>query len=141
MSEKEPKLPRLYDNCNNCEEDYDLTPDNCALFMYDAEPDCNYMYCHCPNCSSNFIMFIGVDTALNAVRHGIDPEVARFAPDKIKKARLDLLGIELVQPKKLTDRQEGYVHRLGEIVSRMSAHDLMEEMLLPNDYRPHNPRT
>ena len=110
MSEREPtpekRLPRLFDNCNNCEQDYDLEPNNAKLYMYDAEPDCNYLYCTCTHCQSNFIMFVGMDTVLNAIRHGIDPRAEKYAPDKIKNARLKLLGIELIEPVEITARHE-----------------------------------
>jgi len=144
MSEQEQtpekKYPRLYDNCNDCEQDYDLTPENTSLHLHEVNDDCDYARMTCDHCQRPWIMFgLSEDFVLNAVRHGIDPEFRKFPDNKVLTARLGQLGITLAQQHELTPRHELLISVFEETLQNCPD-DMLFDLITDENIQPYPPR-
>lgn len=105
--EHERQARPIYDDCSNCEQRYQLTPDNTAGRIYPKQAECSYLLCVCPNCNNKTRIFCNDVTfevaALNDI-HIFDDEP--FADDNVYSDWLELKGIELPKSYELTDRHE-----------------------------------
>jgi hypothetical protein len=114
MSEQEPrKEQHLTDCCDNCEQDYDLTPNNTALRKFNKKPECNYLYTIHADCSNPTIIFIGSETTEVALEAGI-PFVEDDYPEEEEYDRwLKVNEIELIKEHELSPRQENFIKYFG----------------------------
>jgi hypothetical protein len=137
----EKKLSRLFDNCNNCEEDYDLTPDNTTLHLHEVNPDCNFLRMTCDHCDSTWVMFgIGEDTAISAMDHGIDPIIEKYPNETIVKRRMGMLGLTMIEPVEITARHEALVGRFGETLQNCPDELLYAFITDENEQKPYPQR-
>lgn len=118
--EREPKEPTLKDNCMHCNTVYPITCENAALFVFTRKADCNYLQTECTNCGGDTRLFMqdGGDTAQKARQLGITEIVTDYPPDNIYQSFLKVFGIELIQEKELTPRQENRVKYLGFLLAK-----------------------
>lgn len=113
----EKKQPPLWDNCDNCSTDYELTPKNTAARLYPKQEECSYLFCVCPNCNFRTRIFCGPETLEQAATLGIEIHADEmYAEPDIYHSWLDLNGIELPKTYELTNRHEAIVRRFGEII-------------------------
>lgn len=108
------KQRRLTDNCDNCNQDYELTPENTELYYYITQDDCTHLLCTCPNCNYKTRIFIGDETFGQAVENGIEPIVKKNAPQGIYEKWLELNGVQLPPTYELTNRHEATVRKFGD---------------------------
>lgn len=121
MSEKQNSPERqpkpLHNNCNQCGEDYALTPETAEMHLHKVNPDCDHMLMHCPHCGSKTALFgLSEDTIQRAIDSGIDPEFHKYPNDSLLALRLGYLGIELVKPHDLSPRHEQLIERFGQVL-------------------------
>lgn len=113
--EQQPKP--LHDNCNGCNEDYDLTPETAELHLHKVNPDCDHLLMSCPHCGTKTALFgINEDTIQRAIDTGIDPEFHKYPNDSLLKMRLGYLGIELVRPVELSPRHEKLIDQFETVI-------------------------
>ena len=140
-SSAERESHRLFDNCNNCEQDYDLTPENTSMHLHEVNPDCDYVRMTCDHCKHNWIMFgLSEDFVKRVVEHGIDPEMRKYPRDDVITARLGQLGIELVQPVEITPRHELLISTLAETLQNCPDELLYDFITDENTNKPYPPR-
>lgn len=82
-----------HDNCNHCQQDYDLTVENAHLQLFLREPEYTFILAHCPHCDTWTRMFIGLDTACALVSK-LPIYVDVVAPDVIKASHKKLFGTQ-----------------------------------------------
>lgn len=109
--EREPsneKVRPLKDNCNNCKKNYRLTMENAYVIHYEQKAECDHMICKCPRCDFVTMIFLAADgdTMDRARENLININNLDWPSEKVYQTWLKLMGIELIQPKELTPRQE-----------------------------------
>jgi hypothetical protein len=114
MSEQEPNREQhLVDCCDNCGQDYDLTPNNTALRKFNKKPECNYLYAVHTECNQHTIIFVGDETTEVALVAGI-PFVEDDYPEEEEYERwLEANGIELIKEQEISPRQENFIKYFG----------------------------
>lgn len=110
--DKKPKF--LTDNCDGCQTDYKITPDNGKIVHHAEQPECDYIICSCPNCNYRTMIFINDTTFEHGVRTGLDLEVNKYADENTYKWWTEVKGIQLVKTYELTDRHEAIIRKFGE---------------------------
>lgn len=114
------KVRPLKDNCNSCKKNYRLTMDNAYVVHYDKKPECDHMMCKCPRCDFVTMIFLSPngDTMERAKENLISINKLDWPSEKIYSTWLRLMGIELVEPNELTQRQERIVEYLGNLLEK-----------------------
>ncbi len=107
------KNPHLYDNCDHCEEDYDLTPENTAIRMFTKKPECDYVFAVCPHCSGRTRIYPQTTTLEALISIGITPVIDDYPDQEEYLSFCHVYGIELIEPKELTPRQDRYINNHG----------------------------
>ena len=139
--ESQERLPRLYDNCDKCEEDYDLTPDNTTIHLHEVNPDCNFMTMTCDHCSSGWLLWHPRSEVVeNAVNHGIVPERHRYPSENILNRRLEFLNVELVKPVEITQRHEKLIGSFATTLANCPDELLYDFITDENTNKPYPPR-
>jgi hypothetical protein len=112
--DKEKRPQYLTDNCDRCEETYDITPSNGKIVHHANQPECDYIHCTCPHCEYQTMIFIGDNSFEQGVNSGLDVQVNKFASVETHAWWMQIKGI--VEPKtyELTDRHEALVKKFGE---------------------------
>lgn len=127
--ERSPKEPKpLKDECNNCGEKYKLKPTNALVIEYSQKPECNHIICQCPNCQTNTEIYLaGNDTIERARDTGLTIATLEWPSDDVFGRFCEAYGIELLEPKALTPREEKIVD---------FAHYLMQSEVTVMDFMP-----
>lgn len=127
--EEEPRNPHLVDCCDNCEQDYDLTPNNTALRKFNKKPECNYLYTIHTECSNPTIIFIGSETTEVALEAGI-PFVEDDYPEEEEYDRwLKVNEIELIKEQELSPRQENFIKYFGYLLKNNLFDPIMDKFI------------
>lgn len=129
----EKKKNALTDNCDNCSEDYDLTPDNTVVLHYTVDTKMDNLICHCPHCKYRTRIFIGKDTLDQAVSFGIQLNVNKYAHPTIVSDYEGLYGMKPVETYELTNRHEAIIHKFGKTVLAMPDQMLYDGFHDPTD--------
>lgn len=127
--EKNPeKKPKLKDNCNACGKNYRITPDNAAWFDYSQKPEVRVIVCKCTHCEFVTTIYCPeTSNTLDVAREmGIQGETRDWPSDNVLNNFYELIGLELIEPRAITPRQEKLVSFVGWL--------LEEELLKPDDF-------
>lgn len=111
--EKEPKPRKLYDTCENCDEDYDLTPKNAGVMIYSKQKECSYCIAVCPHCNNQTRIFVSEEVLNEIIEYGLPMAMQEYADDNIYSDFLDAYEITLPKQHELTPRQEKLVNNTG----------------------------
>lgn len=111
--EKEPQRKRLFDICDNCDEEYDFKPDNAGIMIYSKQPDCNYCLSKCPYCYTKARIFISQEVLMELMEYGLPMAMQEYADDNIYSDFLDAYEITLIKERELTPRQTRLVENTG----------------------------
>lgn len=111
MTERAPKnpeeeLPPIYEQCPNCDQEYAHAEDNTKLFLFDKQPECNYVACRCPECRDTAIYLIDLSWAASVIKRGVPVKAEDYASDDVYDMWLRYKGIELPKTHELTPRHE-----------------------------------
>lgn len=110
--EQQPKP--LYDNCGNCEQDYELTSENSIVQLYSKQTECSFLFCICPNCSYKTRIYINPYTVTRAQELGIEVvDSEPYAPQPIYDEWCEVKGIELPKTYELTNRHEQIIGKFA----------------------------
>lgn len=135
---KKPKP--MFDDCNHCSKKYQITAINAKLHLFEKQPDCNFIYCTCSHCQGTTKMFIDDYTVEQGIGNGLPVSLEDYADDTTYKQWLQVKGIELVQPRDITDRHERAIAALGQTLRSIPSDMFWEEMNSPHDYKPYPQR-
>ena len=92
MTERAPKnpeeeLPPIYEQCPNCDQEYAHAEDNTKLFLFDKQPECNYVACRCPECRDTAIYLIDLSWAASVIKRGVPVKAEDYASDENKAGK------------------------------------------------------
>lgn len=137
--EKLPK-PRLFDDCSNCEQRYELTEDNSVVFNYTRQPECNFIYCACPNCDNRTRIFINPHSLEQARVAGIHIEDEEWASEQVYDDWCELKGIVLPETYQISDRHEKLIGQFGLTLANTPDEHLYDLIVDDGYSKPHPPR-
>lgn len=147
MSEQAPnpeehKEPTpLFDDCSNCEKRYQLTPANSAVYHYNKQSECDFLFAVCPHCKQQQRMFCGQDVINLARENGLKVvEDEDYADQNIYRSWLEVNEITLPETYELTDRHEELIRKFGETMLNMPDDLLYDEITDFNQPKPHPQR-
>ena len=109
--EREPKIPKLRDDCSHCDKTYKITNKNSAYYSYSEMPDANHIVCKCPHCKFVSRIFLPNDSETrDAIAPNKIPVVIRKTPGvEIMETYLQLYDIDLIKENEVTPRQENVI--------------------------------
>lgn len=119
--EKESQPRPMFDDCGNCEFRYQMKPENSAVYKYAKQPECNFLFCVCPNCKTPSRIFIPDEDTLNEARanglHVIEDE--DYADQDIYESWFEAEGLVAPKEFELTDRQETIMRKFGDALMQI----------------------
>lgn len=109
--EREPKIPKLRDDCSNCEKEYKITKKNSVYYAYSEMPDANNLVCQCPHCKFVTRVFLPNDSETrDAIAPNKIPSIVSKNPGvEIMETYLQLYDINLIKQNEVTPRQENII--------------------------------
>ena len=135
-----PKVEPLTDNCDGCGTDYYITSFNGLIYHFEGQPDCDYLFCACPECNYRTRIYINQTTVENARALGIpEDNTNRYAPDMIYREWCDVRDVKLPPVYELTPRHEETITRFGQSILNMPD-DLLNEGWGDDTSRPYPER-
>lgn len=129
--EKERKP--LIDNCDGCDQDYELTAGNTILNHYSTQDECDHLICNCPNCGYVTMMFIGEKTFQQAVDNGIHVQVEKNAPRNVYDGWAELHEINAPKTYELTNRHEAIIRKFGDTIMNMPPEIFWDNIEAPTE--------
>lgn len=137
--EKEP-VP-MFDDCMHCEQRYQITADNAAIYHYNKQSECDFLFCVCPNCSGQSRIFCSPETVEVGKQNGLKIVAEEdYADQNIYRSWLELNDIVLPPTYELTDRHEALIKKFGETMLAMPDDLLYDEITDFNHPKPHPQR-
>jgi hypothetical protein len=120
--EKDNNVKPLRDQCNRCQKKYKLTEETAVGIIYTKQPDCRHIVACCPHCRFQTRIFIpqSSNSLEVAQQTGVPILVFEYASEEIYDMFLRVYGIELIQPKELTPRQEEQVSNYGRFLQEIT---------------------
>ena len=112
--EREKPEP-IYDTCDNCEQEYQITSENALVYHFGKQPECDFIICACPDCKQPIRIYIDEESLQQARNNGLSVEESEpYADDETYELWCGLYGIELPKVYELTNRHEALIHKFGE---------------------------
>ena len=109
--ERQPKPPKLRDDCSNCEKEYKITNKNSVYYAYSEMPDANNLICKCPHCEYVTRVFLPSDSdTRDAIAPNKITTIISKNPDvDTMHSYLELYEIPIIKSHDVTPRQENII--------------------------------
>ena len=108
-----------HESCDNCNHEYDFSPEVATLNLFINDPMCNFIMAVCPQCGVNTRIFLTGDAIVHIISEcKLGFSLASDATDELKAAAKSLYGepdevAVQVETYELTDRQEQAISGFG----------------------------
>jgi hypothetical protein len=113
--EKFPKAEPITDKCDGCGVGYYITSFNGLIYHFEGQPECDYLFCACPECNYRTRIYVNQRTIDNARCLGIPEDNKDKYPDEgIYREWCAVVGIELPSTYELTPRHEETIRKFGD---------------------------
>lgn len=105
MGEREPQPEKwlMYDNCDNCEQNYLVESTNSFIVTFSEQPDINRLITKCTNCGTSTLFFIIREVTERAIEAGIRTnDIEGYAPKEIYENWHEVIGEALIENGRIT---------------------------------------